>query len=107
MVTHCFSDPRWDLTDAEPIFVQGTIELLTVIIPAAIVLVIWQLYVTNRSLSRPRVSTLGLNDSIEDQTRSPSCVFRVSPVNLFIYATTALVAFDLGWLAVIMRESWH
>lgn len=106
MVTHCFSDPRWELAEVEPLFVHGTIELLTIIIPAAIVVVIWKLYVTNKRISRPRFSTLGLDDSLEEGNRAHSCAFRVSSrVNLLIYGTTALVTFDLGCFVQVLRES--
>jgi hypothetical protein len=76
MITHCFSDPVWIISDAEPVFVDGTVTLLKVIIPAGIGLAQLKLYAAKRRLCRPRTSTLALevqlhrretNDYSEDQ----------------------------------------
>jgi hypothetical protein len=59
MVTHCFSDPWWDLSNAEPVFLQNTWTLLKIIIPASICVAQWRLYAAKRRLNKRRVSTLG------------------------------------------------
>jgi hypothetical protein len=55
MVTDCFGPGFWDVTDAETVFVQGMVSVLKVVVPAAIALVLWRMFVAR---NQPPFQTL-------------------------------------------------
>ena len=91
MVTDCAGLGFWDMSDAETVFLHGTLSLMRIIIPAAICLLIWRVRITNRP---GNVLVLGLDESTNSQMISS----RVSRPLLFLYATTAFITFELGLL---------
>ncbi len=62
MITDCMGLQAWDFSDAEPVFLQGALSLLKVIIPAAICLAQLKLYTATRRLRKRTPSILGLDE---------------------------------------------
>jgi len=63
MVTHC-GGGAWALLDfTEEAFFHDAAELLVLVVPAAILYILWRIFVINRSGPRGGVVVLGLDDS--------------------------------------------
>ena len=62
MVTDCGGMRAWDMSDAEAVFLQGSLSLLMVIIPLALVLLIWKLYFSNKRSGHQNASVLNLSE---------------------------------------------
>jgi hypothetical protein len=80
----------------ETAFFQDTLALLEVIVPGAICLTLWRLFVTNRSGPRGGIVVLGLDDSssiYSDLGRSVSSYLRLS------YCLISVLTFVLGVLS--------
>jgi len=85
MPTHCTSSWLWDISDAEDIFIQRSITLLKIIIPASIVYIAWRI---RRSNQINFSSTLGLNDIISESEADTST--QISWVRGLIYLAIAI-----------------
>jgi hypothetical protein len=67
MVTDCFGAREWDLSDAEAVFLQGSLSLLKVIIPLTVFFLLWRIYVTNKGSADKNISTLRLKENSADK----------------------------------------
>src|ERR1044071_803015 len=59
MITDCFHNQQWDLSDTETIFVQGVFALLKILIPVVIWVYTWKVCRIDRG--HHRASLLGLD----------------------------------------------
>ena len=66
MVTDCFSARTWDISDTEAVFLQGTLSLLKVILPVALVFLVLRICVANKSGAHQNISVLRLNETSTD-----------------------------------------
>jgi hypothetical protein len=105
MVTDCFGARASYFGDAEPVFLQNSFALLKVIIPAAICLLLWRLFVTNRGAAWQNGSILGLDRAATDSPDARLCFSEISTSLLLLYAATAVVTFNAGLLSTMAFES--
>jgi hypothetical protein len=94
MVTCCFCEPElaYDLAT----FLQDFNEFMIYTAPVATCVVLWKIFVTNRSTPRGDISFLGLDES--SQTYSPVVERDFSVWSLVLYLFAGLVTFSLGVL---------
>jgi hypothetical protein len=99
MVTDCFGARAFDFSDTEAVFLQGSFSLLKMIIPAAICVLLWKLYVANKDGDYRQSEILGLRENRSiDHSAKTKCE-RISLLMLFLYFATAAVTFSLGLLS--------
>ena len=92
MVTECFGIRIWDMTDSGVVFVATMYDMMRVVLPSALCLFVWRVFVTNKT--QP-VMFLGL----EQATSTP---YQQPPPSRFLkvlYAATGVTAFCIGVLA--------
>lgn len=104
MITDCGGMGFWDMTNVEPVFIRGTCLILTVAVPAAICLASWKLHVARKRLGRRTPSVLAMNEATEPVQEIPMRQPGISPLAWLIYTTSAVVAFDVGYLANLLRQ---
>jgi hypothetical protein len=95
MMSHCSYCGYLDLT--EQAFFQDTVALLVLVVPAALCLILWRIFVTNRSGPRGGVVVLGLDDSSSIYSDlSPNGV----PIYLrLVYCAISILTFLIGVMA--------
>src|SRR5215204_5432444 len=76
-------------------FAEDVIKVLGILGPPALCMVIWTVFVTNRTA--PRRDVLGLNDSSITYSEVPG--HRISGLILLLYGFSSFVTFSLGLLA--------
>ena len=91
-MSHCVYCGILNLT--EQAFFQDTAELLVLVIPAAILCILWRIFVTNRSGPRGGVVVLGLDDS--SAIYSDLDLKGVSTYLRVLYCEVAILTFLLG-----------
>jgi uncharacterized membrane protein YagU involved in acid resistance len=94
MVTHC-ADPGFYVSDYPTnIFVEDFGVLMLYIVPAAICVVLWKVFVTNRTAPRGNVLQLGLNET----SATPAELYgRKFPWRaLFLHAAVGVATFEFG-----------
>lgn len=107
MITDCFGVSWWDMSDTEPKFIDGTARLLMLAIPAGIGFALFKLLIQSIRRRKRTPSILGLADHIEIGSRDELLFLETSRVNLLnvlSYLTTAIVAFDVGYLSLVLRQ---
>src|ERR1044072_7270338 len=104
MVTDCFGARAWDFSDTEAVFLQGSLSLLEIMIPLAICLLLWRMYVTNKDAARQSISILRLNETSTDKQGSDSHCSRISPFILPLCITTTVATFNSGLLSILTYE---
>jgi hypothetical protein len=95
MVTCCFCEP--ELAYRLATFLEDLNELMLYVAPVAICIVLWKVFVTNRTTVRGDVTVLGLDAS--STTYSPLPEPGVSGWALLLYFFTSVLTFGLGLLA--------
>lgn len=94
MITDCFGTPQ-ELVglDGHVFFIDAGL-LMIAAVPAAVVVVLWKIFVTNRIAPRGNVLALGLNDTSATQVElyGRSIPWRT----LFLRASVAAVTCQLG-----------
>ncbi|HEX6285574.1 MAG TPA: hypothetical protein VFZ71_11900 [Pyrinomonadaceae bacterium] len=95
MVTCCTCEPElaYDLT----MFLQDFNEFMVYTTPVAICVVLWKIFVTNRTTPRGDITVLGLDES--STTYSPPFKRGVTFWTLLLYLLTGFTTFGLGVLA--------
>ena len=90
-------------------FFGGALDVTTVLIPLAIYVCLWRIFITNKS---PRVMSLGLNNSTE--SCAPLISKRMSSPYLFLYFLISVSTFVLGvfvfrvfYLIEDLVDTWH
>lgn len=76
----------WDISDTEIIFLDHTIGLLSLILPAALCFFIWRVFITNK---RQPVLVLGLSSNDPE-------ILLTGHKSFFLCAATALITFGIG-----------
>jgi uncharacterized protein with PQ loop repeat len=104
MVTDCSGTRDWDFSDTEAVFLHGSLSLLKVIIPLAIALLLWRIYITNKDVAHQRISILRLNETSTDNQGADLQFSRTSPFILLLCITTTVVTFNLGLLSFLAYE---
>jgi hypothetical protein len=67
MVTDCGGLGAWDISDSEALFLQGSLSLLKVVIPATILFLVWRIYRTRQSESTQDTSIFSLKQTSMDE----------------------------------------
>jgi len=97
MLTNCEVAAAGVLELTEPAFFYDAAELLVLVVPAAILCILWRIFVTNRSGPRGGVVVLGLDDSSSIYSdldpKGVSIYFRL------LYCLVSLLTFLLGLIA--------
>lgn len=78
-------------------FIEDVAEFTVYTTPAAIAVVLWKVFVTNRRIARGDITVLRLDQS--SQTYSPEVDPAPSPAIIILYVLTSLTTFSLGVLA--------
>jgi hypothetical protein len=104
MITDCFGAKEWDISDFEAVFLEAGFSFLKIIIPGAICLVMWRIFITNRRESRAGILTLGLDETSAADPRA-RYLPAMSPYVLLLYVTTTVVTFNVGLLFFSAWES--
>ena len=94
MVTCCACDP--EMTYNVAIFLQDCNEFMVYTVPVAICVVLWKIFVTNRTTPRGDMTFLGLDES--SATYSPPVQRGVTFGTLLLYLLTSVSTFGLGVL---------
>ena len=94
MVTCCFCEPQlaYDLAT----FLEDFNEFMVYTVPVAIMVVLWKIFVTNRTTPRGDMTVLGLDDS--SATYSPPFKRGVTFCMLLLYLLTGFITFGFGVL---------
>ena len=102
MVTCCFCEPElaYDLAT----FLQDFNEFMVFTAPVAICVVLWKIFVTNRSTPRGDMTVLGLDES--SGTYSPPFQRGVTFGTLLLYLLTGFTTFGLGVLIFDAVQAW-
>jgi hypothetical protein len=100
MVTDCVGTRRWDFSDSEEVFLQGSLSLLEVVLPLAICFLLWRVYIMNKADERRSLSILALSDDSSTDRKLDSFFPAVSIWSLLLYAGASLIAFNVGLVAV-------
>ena len=82
MISDCSYCGILELT--EPGFLQDTLTLLQVVVPGAIVLTLWRIFVTNRNGPRGGITVIGLDDSSSIYSGPDRTVFGVWYCLIFV-----------------------
>ena len=96
MISDCYCSYCGILELNATAFFQDTFSLLVIVVPAAICLTLWRLFVTNRSGPRGGILVLSLDDSssiYSDLSKPVSIYLRLS------YCLIGLLTFALGLLS--------
>lgn len=102
MVTCCFCEPElaYDLAT----FLQDFNEFMVYTAPVAMCVVLWKIFVTNRSTPRGDMTVLGLDES--SGTYSPPFQRGVTFGTLLLYLLTGFTTFGLGVLIFDAVQAW-
>src|SRR4051794_25345235 len=101
MVTDCMGIRRWDFSDSEEVFLQGSLSLLKVILPLAICFLLRRVYVMNKAIEHRGLSILALSDYSNQNPTIDSFFPAISIWRLLLYAGASVVTFNVGLLAVL------
>lgn len=93
----CYEAPRYPFD----IFIEDAGPLMIFIFPAAIGVVLWKIFITNRTTPRGNILSLGLDERSATYTELYG---RSTPwLTLFLYAMVGVATFKLG---VFAYEAW-
>jgi hypothetical protein len=76
------------------VFVEDLSTLMLFILPAAICVVLWKVFVTNRTTPRGNVLALGLDETTATQTELYGR--KIPWRSLFLYAAVGVTTFEFG-----------
>jgi hypothetical protein len=65
MVTDCGGLGFWDLSATEAVFWRGSLSLLIVAIPLAMVVLVWEIYFSNKRSGHKNTSVLNLSEKFD------------------------------------------